>query len=196
MTGKWCRGPKGWIMQNTKVNGTHVYARLRRRGLTLAQQSAIDLLATGKTDTETAELLNLSRTCVSKWRCYDPAFQAALNARRAEVWSCGIDRLRSLIPKALDALAAELENQNSPNRLKAACELLRLAQIPDGALKAGPTEPEEIVRRLVVQQRQQAHGEIDDVFERGKDLPPFEEHLEKTWRELEARATATDESRS
>jgi hypothetical protein len=34
--------------------------------LTVPQQSAVDLLASGKTDTETAELLKLARPTVTK----------------------------------------------------------------------------------------------------------------------------------
>jgi hypothetical protein len=60
-------------------------------------------------------------------------FQAALNQRRADVWGSGIDWLRSLIPKALDALAEEMETHDSPNRLKAAGEVLHLARLPDDA---------------------------------------------------------------
>src|SRR3954471_21019948 len=103
-----------------RASGTAVYQRQHKRGPTMPQLNAIDLLAAGKTDKETAELLNLSRTCITKWRLYDPVFQAALNQRRAEVWTVGINRLRSLIPKALDVLAEELENRDSPHRLKAA----------------------------------------------------------------------------
>src|SRR5215469_11514531 len=105
-----------------KSNGTPVYTRQHRRGPTLPQLSAIDLLVSGKNDKETAEMLGLSRTAVTKWRLYDLGFQAALNQRRAEVWGAGIDRLRSLIPRALDALADELESKESPNRFKAAVE--------------------------------------------------------------------------
>ena len=72
-----------------KANGTVVYQRQHKRGLTMPQLNAIDLLAAGKTDKETAELLNLSRTCITKWRLYDPVFQAALNLRRAEIWARG-----------------------------------------------------------------------------------------------------------
>jgi hypothetical protein len=176
-----------------KANGTPVYARQHKRGLTLPQQSAIDLLAGGKTDTETAELLNLSRTCVTKWRLYDPVFQAALNVRRAEVWGAGVDRLRSLIPKALDALAAVLDNPQSPNRTKAAVEVLRLAQLPSGGLGIGPTDAEEIVRQVVIERRERAQDPLDDVLDGGKGLPSFEQHMRDTWRELEARAAEPDE---
>src|SRR5262249_297628 len=130
------------------TNGTLVYARQHKHGLTLPQQSAIDLLASGKTDTETAELLGLTRVAVSKWRLYDPVFQASLNRRGAEVWGAGCARLRALIPKALATLAEALEEKDPPTRLKAALEVLRLARLP-APVPAGPTAPEEIVRALV-----------------------------------------------
>jgi hypothetical protein len=180
-----------------KANGTAVYTRQHKRGLTLPQMSAIDLLVTGKTDQQTAELLNLSRTCITKWRLYDPVFQAGLNRRRAEVWSVGIDRLRCLIPKALDALAEELENKEGSNRLKAASEILRLAKLPDGSLATGPTEPEEIVHQIVARRRHQAPDALmEDMINQTKGLPPFEKHMEAVWQELEAQAVENaDEGR-
>jgi hypothetical protein len=177
-----------------KATGTAVYQRQHKRGPTLAQLSAIDLLASGKTDKETAELLNLSRTCITKWRLYDPVFQAALNLRRAEVWGAGINRLRSLIPKALDALADELERPDSPNRLKAAGEILRLAQLPAGPPTFGPTDPEQIVRLIVEGRRSKARGPVDDCAEYGKGLPPFDRHMEEVRKELEALANEPEEA--
>jgi hypothetical protein len=61
--------------------------------LTVAQQNAVDLLATGKTDTEVSELLDVNRVTVTHWRCYDPLFQAELNRRRTEIWASGIHKL-------------------------------------------------------------------------------------------------------
>ena len=120
-----------------KTTGTAVYQRQHKRGLTMPQLNAIDLLAGGKTDKETAELLNLSRTCVTKWRLYDPVFQAALNHRRGEVWAAGTDRLRSLIPKALDTLAEVLEGGNASGRIKAAVAILALSLCPPTPCQQG-----------------------------------------------------------
>jgi hypothetical protein len=176
-----------------KSNGTPVYTRQHKRGLTLSQQSAVDLLVGGKTDKETAELLNLSRTCVTKWRLYDPVFQAALNRRRAEVWAVGIDLLRSLVPKALDVLAGELESGNASARLKAAREILHLAQLPAGGARIGPTDAEEIVRGVVEARRSRARGTLDNLQESDKNLPDFEQHMEETWKELEDQANQPGE---
>jgi hypothetical protein len=181
-------------MRKPTANGvTPVYARQHSRNPTLPQLNAIDLLACGKTDSETAGLLNLDRTTVSKWRLYDPVFQAALNRRRAEVWSVGIDRLRSLIPKALDALADAVEDPNHPHRVKAAVELLRLVPLSANALDVGLTDPEHIVERIVAERRSRARGPLDELLEAdGKNLSPFDEHMEQVWRELDARLTVPD----
>jgi hypothetical protein len=173
-------------------NGTPVYTRQHKRGLTLAQQNAVDLLVGGKNDTETAELLSLSRSSVTKWRLYDPVFQAALNQRRAEVWGTGLDRLRALIPKALNALAEELERADNPNRWKVASAILRLARLPSGDLGIGCTDPDEIVRQVVLEKRKRVPGVLDRLEEDGKDLPSFGRHMEETWRELAEKAADAD----
>jgi hypothetical protein len=124
---------------------------------------------------------------------YSPEFQAALNGRRAEVWGAGIDRLRNLIPKALDALAEELEKADNPNRLKAAVEVLKLVQLPEGWQQVGPAEAEGIVRQVVKARRAQTPGLMDELAEQGKGLPPFDKHMDDTWRELEERANEPDD---
>jgi hypothetical protein len=184
-------------MRKTTANVvTPVYARQRSRTPTLPQLNAIDLLASGKTDTEVAELLKLDRTTVSKWRLYDPVFQAALNRRREEVWGAAADRLRSLIPKALDALADGLESKHHPQRMKAAVELLRLAS-PANALPMGLTDPEAIVREIVANRRAAAAGsDLDDFVASvsNVNLPSFEEHVEQVWQELNARLAESEDA--
>jgi hypothetical protein len=114
-------------------NGTAGYKR--QRGLTLKQQNAIELLVMGETDAATAETVGVHRVTVTKWRLYDPFFAAELNGRRKEVWNAATDRLRSLLPLALDALAFEL--QNGRQRGRTALEVLRIAGLEAGALKGG-----------------------------------------------------------
>jgi hypothetical protein len=78
----------------------------------------------GLRDAEVAEGLAVNRTTVWRWRREDLAFQAELNRRRYEIWNSSVERLRSLVPAALDALAEELEG---PRRLRAAATVLELA---------------------------------------------------------------------
>jgi hypothetical protein len=180
-------------MPTPTANGTPVYARQHSRTPTLPQLNAIDLLAAGKTDQEAADLLKLHRTTVTKWRLYDPVFQSALNRRRAEVWGAAADRLRSLIPKALDVLA-ELLNGHGSVRFKAAVQLLKLAPPTGGAMAIGPDDADEIVRRIVRARRRAASDALDEQFDDDPDLPDVDEHVEQVWRELEARAQEPEDS--
>ena len=129
---------------------------------------------------------------MTKWRLYDPVFQAALNQRRNEVWGAGVDRIRALLPKALDVLAADLDNLESPNRFKAACEIIRQAQIQPDAFKIGQTDPDAIVRRIVEAKRSEAHNPVlDAMLNVNKELPTFDEHIEQVRMELERLAGIT-----
>jgi hypothetical protein len=158
-----------------------------RRELSEQQQAAVELLAAGKTDKDAARALNLSTFSVAKWRMYDPVFQATLNACRAEAWRAGMDRLRSMVPQALDTLADELSRADNPERCKIALDILRLAKLSDIAPK-GPEEPETIVRLAVNRERQQARSPLDDMAENHKCLPGYDEHLARKWDELETKA--------
>jgi hypothetical protein len=158
-----------------------------RREPSEQQQAAVELLAAGRTDKDAASTLNLPADSVVKWRMHDPVFQAALNACRAETWRAGIDQLRSLVPKAIDALADELSRADNPDRCKIALDILRLAKLTDISPQ-GPEDPETIVRLSVNRERQQARGALDYFAEEHKGLPAYDDHLARKWAELEAKA--------
>jgi hypothetical protein len=82
---------------------------------------------------------------------------------------------------------------DGPRRLKAAVEVLRLAQLPEGWQQAGPIEAEAIVRQVVKARRAAAPGLLDELADQGKTLLPFEERMANTWRELEERANEPDD---
>ena len=125
--------------------GTHGYTR--QHGLSIQQQNAIDLLVTGANDTETAETVGVNRVTVSKWRLYEPWFQAELNKRRAELWGSARQQFQALMPKAIEALARELTE--GENRWKAAIEVLKMAGLPPTTFEVGPTDCEQIITNLV-----------------------------------------------
>ncbi|MCM3195812.1 hypothetical protein [Priestia megaterium] len=84
----------------------------REHGLTIEQLNAIDLLIMGKTDKEVADKIGLNRVTVTKWRNYDLQFQAKLNRCRKEIWKASIDKMRSLVPQALERLEQEIKGAN------------------------------------------------------------------------------------
>src|SRR5215207_9575776 len=114
-----------------------------RHALSIEQLNAVDLLVTGKSDREVAEAVGVSRQTVCGWRLYDPYFQAELNKRRKEVWGASLDKLRSLLPKALEVVERELEGGD--NSLGAALKVLQMANIAGLTRDVGSADPEEII---------------------------------------------------
>ena len=128
-----------------------------RRRLSLAQLNAIDCLVAGKNDQETAEAVGVSRQTVNIWRNHDHLFMAALNARRAAVWSAATDRLRALLPRALEVLEGALAADPDP---KLALQVVRLSRLGEqgehlGAAGVGPTEAELVLHAEVMKRREQ-----------------------------------------
>lgn len=164
-------------------------AKPKPAALTVAQLSAVDLLAGGNNDAETAAALSLHRVTVTRWRNYSPEFRAALAERRKAVWGSAADKLRALLPKALDALAAELESGD--DKATVALAVLKLAgSLP--LVPIEPTDPDEVVREVVDAERN-AHRRREDAedFSSGlPDLPDLDDHTKAVRGRLAALAEA------
>ena len=120
------------------------------RELTVAQLNAIDLLVIGATDGEAAEAVGVTRQTVNTWRNHDPVFIASLNARRLELWGGACDKLRALLPKAMETLEGALAEGRD---WRAAAEVIKLAGldlqgqgVPNlGPYSIGPADPEAVL---------------------------------------------------
>jgi hypothetical protein len=167
-------------MKNTKPS---TRARSHTDGLTLAQQNAVDLLAAGKNDTETAELLKVTRVTVTRWRLYSPEFRAALAVRRADIWGAAAVRLHALIPKAVDALAEAFDRASASKRVELALQLLKLIGTPSPP-SIGSFDPEDYIREIVDKERQRTPSELDQLIESGKGLPSYTDHHETVRKRL------------
>jgi len=99
------------------------------RQLSQAQLTAIDLLVAGSSVTDAAEAVGVARQTASEWLNRDTDFTAALNVRRAEGFSGAADKLRGLLPKALDVLEAYLESSAPQDKLRAALGVVRMANL-------------------------------------------------------------------
>jgi transposase-like protein len=111
----------------------------RRWNLSVQQQTAADLLALGNNVTRVAEQVGVARQTVSEWLNQNPAFEAAVNQRRQENWDNASNRLRSLLPNALDVLEQALKGGN----IKAAIEVLKAAGLHGLQKPEGPTNPQD-----------------------------------------------------
>jgi hypothetical protein len=117
--------------------------------LTPQQETAVDLLVSGKTVTDTAAAVEVTRQTVSEWLNHHPGFQAALNRRRQELWVGMTDTLWGLLPKALEVLKSELESETP---LPAAVHVLKACGLYGMLPPRGPTEVEDAV--LAEEERQ------------------------------------------
>jgi hypothetical protein len=129
----------------TACNETHT--------LTAKQLRAVDLLASGNSEREVAEMVGCDRATLWRWRKRNAAFQGALNARRDELWSTSLDRLRALMPRALAVVETAIEAGDRQSALA----LLRLTGIGSVDLsRVGAVDPEVIAE---VEQRDRAWRE-------------------------------------
>ena len=122
--------------------------------LTPQQQAGVDLLVSGKTLTDAAEVLGVTRETVSTWTNHNPVFIAALNQRRGELWESQVETLRGLLPRALAVLAAAMEGDNP---LPAALAVLKSCGLAQGLGRpTGPTTEAEAERALRLREIEQA----------------------------------------
>lgn len=113
------------------------------------QARAVDLLAIGKTVTQVSEEVGVARQTVSEWLNQHPGFQAALNLRRQELWAGMTDRLRALLPQAIEVL----EKAIADGSVKTAVELLKATGIYGREAPQGPTNAEDAESAAKEQER-------------------------------------------
>lgn len=117
----------------------------KSRHLTPAQEVAVALVLAGKTDGEVAEAAGVSRQTVWEWRHHHPAFIAAMNRARLEVWEAATERLRSLLTRAVEVLAEDLDGEDRRLRQQAAVHLLRAVGLyGENHRPTGPTTVEAL----------------------------------------------------
>jgi hypothetical protein len=120
--------------------------------LTPQQETAVDLLAFGATITDAAATVKVSRQTVSEWRNHHAGFQAVLNARRRELFAENQERLRSLVPKALETLEGSLGDERQA--MATAVHILKAAGLyglpePSGSIHVGEIESAEQTRQML-----------------------------------------------
>ena len=147
----------------------------RERGLTIEQLNAIDLLIVGKTDKEVAELTGVNRVTITKWKNYDIYFQAELNQRRKEVWNGSIDKMRALVPMAMEKLEREIEG---PNGWKVSMEIIKICGINGKHMKDTGKDSSDKILNDLAQKRatEEMYGSINNDTKK-QILLDFQEQL-------------------
>ena len=117
--------------------------------LTPQQETAVNLLLAGKTDSEVAETIGKTRTTVNVWRNHNPLFIATLNDRRQQMWGTQLSRLNTLASEAVDVLQEGLADEDIKVRLLAAIHILKATGTYGTALPGTQeTDPAEIAASL------------------------------------------------
>ena len=127
----------------------------------------------------------MTRQTCREWRRQHPVFMAELERRRAEVWRQPQERLRSLLSKAVENLAAAVEEGD----LKASIEVLKaVGMYGDGTMNAiHGHDPERLIHEEA-ERRVRAEGISEDPTH---DMligmttnPAYQRHLAEVTEEL------------
>lgn len=116
--------------------------------LGVEQQTALELVLTGKSIAETARSAGVSRVAIYRWLKHDAAFQAAYKQWHDQLQESCRSRLQALTHKATDALEKALEAGDA----RAALQLLKgMGMIKERM--PGPTDPEEVEKILALDEK-------------------------------------------
>ena len=116
----------------------------KSRQLTVKQLNAIDLLAQGFPDGDTAEKLGLTRQTVCDWRNHNPAFATELQRKRDEYWGGPQGRLQTLAYDAitrLEWLMKDTPDWDRATQLRILTTILKLSGLPARQPAATPAGP-------------------------------------------------------
>ena len=108
------------------------------------QSAAVSAFVDGQSPADVAQSLGVELPDVETWLA-DPAFVATVNQRRADRMAANADRLRAMVPAALDALQYVLTNGQSRDSIAAARVVLaacRLSELPDPPPATTPADVE------------------------------------------------------
>jgi hypothetical protein len=138
--------------------------------LTPQQETAVVLLVSGKTLTDTAMAIAVTRQTVSAWVNQHPGFQAALHNRRQELWDGLANTLRGLLPRAVEVLKQQLESEQP---LPAAVHVLKACGLYGGIpAPGGWVEVEDAVAPLQRRRQDQAMERFAAHFTAQGLVPP------------------------
>ena len=106
-----------------------VRVALGDKHLSQQQLLAIEAIAMGKNQTDTAQYAGVTRKTLYNWRHCDEDFRQELQRRQEMLWQVSIDRLRAMVPRAVATLKSDIEATYRPTRARAAAAVLRLANL-------------------------------------------------------------------
>ena len=100
-------------------------AEENKKTLKSSQTSAIDLLASGKSVSDVAVEIGVTRQTIHNWQAKDRDFQDELGHKLAELKQSQSQRTAEIVEKAFAAIESLLDSEDEKVKLKAATEVLK-----------------------------------------------------------------------
>lgn len=135
----------------------------KKFGITPIQEQAATMLASGKSITEAAEALGISRGTIYAWQ-EKPNFLCYMNHAAAEIQGNIKNGIFALHTKAIQTIEATLDSKNELMRLKAAIYILE--QIKGASI--GETDAEKIIRDRCTSKLEDFQKEFGNSFDSKK----------------------------
>ena len=145
----------------TKLGETETTERdtmLQPTELNHRQLAAIDALIAGATDEEAAAAAGVHRVTVNKWKNHNPFVVAELCVRREALFGASVEKLRALLPRAIDRLEREIDS--GPDGLKAALALVKLSGLAEWRAESGPVDPQEVFEEMIRDKRRRSDDAV------------------------------------
>lgn len=120
-------------------------AKRQKETLSVEQERAAGLLASGQTSQEVAAALGVAPEALASWGA-SAEFVAEVNRERRRLWEAGEDQLRALVPKALQVLRDGMaQTEDLKLRQNAAAHVLRAVGLYGNVGQpTGPTSADQV----------------------------------------------------
>lgn len=127
------------------MNGGNMSERL-----TAKQETVLGLLLAGNTQVEAAKAAGAAEATVSRWMHGNALFVATLNQRRQDVWDTRAERLRDLVPLAIDIIEAAMQPEKPEGmRVRAALAILKTQGLATGGRPRGETDADKLETSMI-----------------------------------------------
>jgi len=132
------------------------------RAVSQKHRTALDMLASGKSDYEICFVLKIDASTLYRWKHNNPLFIAELNRRHQELWSDIAANLRLVVARAIATIDRQLLSADDVNSHRAARTLLNLVNTDRLSPKNAPTRLDDVLDAFLRNQQPKPAPKPDD----------------------------------
>jgi hypothetical protein len=132
------------------------------RALSQKHRTALDMLASGKSDYEICFVLKIDASTLYRWKHNNPLFIAELNRRHQELWSDIAANLRLVVARAIATIDRQLLSADDVDSHRAARTLLNLVNTDRLSPKNAPTRVDDVLDTFLRNQQPKPAPKSDE----------------------------------